>query len=167
MAAQAQSFDTPDVHFNPGGWGPTEDDLPKQFLDVPLRTPSGKATTCRAGGLHGLCLLSAETKVQIENGTPEIETATSRTRPSSSSTTRRKTRRSDWSIRPRNRPVAASTRASRSPGRCAGGAGGWRPRSGFWWRYVLQRQGPGPGQGQGQRYGHGREALGPRPGLGE
>ena len=41
MAAQAQSFDTPDVHFNPGGWGPTEDDLPKQFLDVPY-APFGK-----------------------------------------------------------------------------------------------------------------------------
>ena len=41
MAAQAQSFDTPDVHFNPGGWGPTEDDLPKQFLDVPY-APFGR-----------------------------------------------------------------------------------------------------------------------------
>ena len=41
MAAQAQSFDTPDVHFNAGGWGPTEDDLPKQFLDVPY-APFGK-----------------------------------------------------------------------------------------------------------------------------
>jgi len=39
--AEQTTFATPDVHFNPGGWGPTADDLPKQFLDVPY-APFGK-----------------------------------------------------------------------------------------------------------------------------
>ena len=95
MAAQAQSFDTPDVHFNAGGWGPTEDDLPTQFLDVPY-APFGKGDRLgRAADLRQVPTTS-KNKNTGENGTPEIGTATSRTRLFNSSTTPRRTPPLDW-----------------------------------------------------------------------
>ena len=152
MAAQAQSFDTPDVHFNSSGWGPTEDDLPKQFLDVPY-APFGKGDRLgRAADFTASAYYQQKQKYRRER-TRGIGMETSRTRPSSSSTTRRKTRRSDWSTRPRNRPVPlrpglqealADARARRGAGGRGRGFGG-----------VTYSKGKGQGQGKGKGKGTG------------